>query len=208
MALIKCKYCGHEISDKAAKCPVCGKRNNRTLLMIGSFVLAMCVIGILLIILNPRVVGELTKQNENNDSGGKKARLTMMYSNAEKRMKSFDSKLSVISYDISVRADVISFYEAIVTLKEDIHSGKSIYSSINEFAKEAAKFDELEINEDSEYGKYIYNMQYLSMYPFFRTEYIENNSTDYDSGLVRSGYVYIIDVYLDDMLSNKPPNYK
>ena len=28
MALIKCKYCGHQMSDKAERCPKCGKNNN------------------------------------------------------------------------------------------------------------------------------------------------------------------------------------
>ena len=28
MALIKCNECGNEISDKAKKCPHCGKKNN------------------------------------------------------------------------------------------------------------------------------------------------------------------------------------
>ena len=28
MALIKCKYCGHQMSDKAEQCPKCGKNSN------------------------------------------------------------------------------------------------------------------------------------------------------------------------------------
>ncbi|WP_027206189.1 zinc ribbon domain-containing protein [Butyrivibrio fibrisolvens] len=209
MALVKCKYCGHEISDKAHKCPNCGKYKNGKLLIIGctivSCILVICIgIGLLLVSKqNSHIKGQLEESNSS-----KTMKSAALASEGVGIINSdLSLKLSILKYNESVRQEVYSFYEAILTLQNDIHSGKSIYSSIQTFSKEAAKFDELEIDEQSEFGEYIYNMQYLSMYPYFKAQFIDNNTTDFDAVLVRSGYVIVIDTYLDEMIKHIPPHY-
>ena len=50
MALIKCKECGNEISDKASSCPKCGWNNNQKSLIenIISFLGPLSILGIIL----------------------------------------------------------------------------------------------------------------------------------------------------------------
>ena len=53
MALIRCKECGHEVSDKATVCPKCGnkitivekKKNSTTKILIAVVLLALLVCG-------------------------------------------------------------------------------------------------------------------------------------------------------------------
>ena len=61
MALIRCKDCGHEISDKANVCPKCGnkiaassKKDNGSIKIIGAVLVVALLIGGGILFLNKR----------------------------------------------------------------------------------------------------------------------------------------------------------
>ena len=111
MALIRCKECGHEVSDKATVCPKCGnkitivekKKNSTTKILIAVVLLALLVCGAFFF---------LNKEDEANAAKGMVNETVSSEAESFDRNKATLLKVVKVEYDNSLEAQGNNTYEA------------------------------------------------------------------------------------------------
>lgn len=179
MAIIKCHICEKEISDKAKKCPYCNvtlkknKLKTTIILLIALITFFSIICGTAIIIQNYQAQKKIQEHNR-----------------------------IIQEYDDSVRETVLNFHDTFATVDEKIRNEnyKSLEDLVDTMKKPIEEFDQLPINEDSEFGQYIQTIKNNTMYTTFKMQYIDNDSYDLDYGLTTRGYAYLITIYTEKIL--------
>lgn len=177
MALINCSECGNQISSKAKKCPHCGSVSKKCKVKTIVLSVVSFVVVALLFYGLITVVQNYRKQKE------------------------------IQNYDESVYETVINFHDTFESVDERIRTRNytSLEGLIETLEKPINDFDNLLINEESEYGQYIKSVKNNIMYTTFKSQYIENDSLDLDYGLTSGGYAYLITIYTEEILKIELP---
>lgn len=222
MALIKCNICGIEISDKATKCPHCGKRVKKN-----KIVVPIVLIVILVIIGIGVFCG--WNQYQKIQEEKRKEQIESLLSQVDELYLILDfdgiqtcyDALNELGYDISkqqeileyerkVYPDAYGYYVAIKEFDEKLQKGE--YSSlrllVDTLKSPTEKFENLEINNESEIGKYISNVRSNPMYSVLNSEYVNSTEYDLDYYLTQWGYADILGMHSEMILEEKFPYIK
>lgn len=227
MALIKCKNCGGDTSDKAVKCPHCGKRvkNNKLVLLI-------LLVGVIIIFGGGGYFGwnqyqKLQEEKRIEAEKQKQEQIDNLLAQVDGLYASFDFEgiedcydsldelqydtskhRKILEYDKSVYEDAYNYYTGIESVNSKIHEGGygSLKKLVDTIKTPTKNFETLEINYESEIGKYISSVRNNVMYSTFNAEFINNEKYDLDDGLTSWGYADIIKTYTDYILEEKFPH--
>ena len=226
MALIKCKNCGGDISEKAVKCPHCRKRVKKNRLE-----LLMVLASVIIIFWGGGYFGwnQYQKFQEEKRIEAEKQRQEQIdnllaqvdglyasfdFAGIEKCYDSLDElqydtskQRKILEYDKSVYEDAYTYYTSIEKVNSKIHEGGygSLKELVDTIKTPTKNFETLEINYESEVGKYISSVKNNVMYSTFNAEFINNEKYDLDNGLTSWGYADIIETYTDYILEEKFP---
>ena len=218
MAIINCPNCGANISGEAKKCPNCGKRLKKR------NVILPLIIGIILIIICVGAyAGKQYQINQEKKINNILAQVDILYSTfsfdeIEKCYDQLDAlhydtakQRKLLEYDKEVYPAAYAYYQAITDADNKLHSGKynSLDSMINGLKTPTKNFEALEINTDSEIGKYINNVRNNFMYITFNAQFV-NADLQYslDYYLTSGGYVIILETYTEEIVKEKFPYIK
>ena len=199
MTLIRCKYCGAEISDKAKYCVKCTKKTKTAKkgMVIGG------IIGALVLIVSFIVCKQVIKYNNIKKEQLRQSQIKNIKEDIDEYYCKADfesietcmTQLEELNYDTSdinkiLEYDIVTyplaldFYFALRETQNDLqnHNYTSIKNEFRKLKKEFDKFDELEINEESKIGQWIQEVRTSADYIAFKTailndEYI-NKITD------------------------------
>lgn len=226
MALIKCKNCGGDISDKAVKCPHCGKRVQKNKL-----VLLMALVSMIAVLVLGGCFGwnQYQKFQEEKRIEAEKQRqekidnllaqvdglyasfdfegVEKCYDSLEELQYDTSKQRKILEYDKSVYEDAYAYYTAINNVNSKLYKGGygSLESLVNTLRTPTKNFEALEINYNSEIGMYINNVRSNVMYNMFNSEYVNSTKYDLDYGLTSWGYADIIKTYTNYILEEKFP---
>ncbi len=116
----------------------------------------------------------------------------------------------ILEYDRQVYPDAYAYYESIKDVDEKLHNGEynSLRALINKMISPTKNFEALEINRDSEIGKYINNVRNNNMYTMFNSEFVNSTEYDLDYYLTSWGYVTILETYTEEIVKEKFPYIK
>lgn len=116
----------------------------------------------------------------------------------------------ILKYDKQVYKDAYIYFEKINDVDKRLHNGKysSLRTLMDELKEPAEKFDALEINEDSEIGKYIWNVRNNIMYEGLNIQFVNNSEIDLDYSLISWGYVTILETYTGEIVKEIFPYLK
>lgn len=226
MALIKCKNCDEEISDKAVKCPHCGKRVQKNKLV--SLTVLVCIIIILVaggcfgwnqyqkIQAEKRIEAEKQRQEQIDSILAQVNELyaSFDFEGVEKCYNSLDElqydtskQRKILEYDKSVYEDAYAYYTAVNNVNSRLYKKEydSLELLVNTLRTPTKNFEKLEINTDSKIGMYISNVRNNVMYNTFNSEFINNTEYDLDYGLTTAGYAYVIETYMEQITKEKFP---
>lgn len=219
MALINCPRCKQSISDKAKKCPHCGKRIKRNKYIVAIIIVilfAIVVVGIYYGVNQYQLKQEKTRQ-ENIESLLQRvdelyARFDFeaiedCYDKLDKLYYSTTMQREILEYDRKVYKDAYAYYIAINDVNDKLHNGgyTSLQALVEEMKIPTMNFDNLEVNCDSVIGKYINNVKNNVMYSTFNSEYVNGTQYSLDCGLTSSGFRYVIRVYTEHIVKEKFP---
>lgn len=219
MALINCPGCGKDISGEAKKCPYCNKRIKKN-----KFILPVIIIILLLIVCIGAFYG--LRQYQKIQAEKRQAQIESLLAQIDEYYAVFDfdsiekyydaleelnydvsKQREVLEYDRKVYPDAYAYYEAINEINEKLHNGDydSLRALVNEMKNPTEHFETLEINNDSEIGKYINNTRGSIMYSMFNSEFVNSTEIDLDYYLTSRGYASILQTYTESIVKEKFP---
>ncbi|MCI8326699.1 MAG: cbb3-type cytochrome oxidase assembly protein CcoS [Lachnospiraceae bacterium] len=107
----------------------------------------------------------------------------------------------ILEYDRKVYEDAYAYYVAINNVNDKLHTGgySSLRNLIDTMKTPTRNFEALEINTDSEIGKYIGGVKSNIMYETFNSEYVNSTKYNLDYGLTSWGYAYVIETYTEQI---------
>lgn len=215
MALIKCPQCGKEISDRAIKCPQCKKiiKKNKTILFFTIvifiiFMFAYCGWKHYRKIQNEKYIEKLLIKVETLYTEFDFDGIEKCYDALDKLEYNTSTQREILEYDRNVYEDAYAYYVAIKNVNDKVHNGTygSLRALINTMEIPTKNFETLEINSDSEIGRYIERVRNNVIYDAFNSEYLNSTKLDLDSGLTSWGYEYLIGLYTEEIVAEKFPH--
>lgn len=222
MALIKCPKCGNEVSDKADVCPGCGVKINRKGKKKGIIIAA----GVLLIVIIIAVSALGVKQYNKVQEKKRQEKIQTILSDVDeyyaegdfKNIEASYDKLDQLKYDTGKKRIILQYDEEVydvvndfvntlndVKSKLDKNSYSSLRGLLNSLKTPMNKLEKLEVNTDSEIGKYVSGVTSNIMYTAFKSEYIYNETLDVDYWLTKSTHDSLITTYVDEILKVQYP---
>lgn len=219
MALISCTNCGKNISEQAKKCPHCNKRVKKNV-----FILPVIILISMLVVCVGIFYG--MKQYQKIKEEKRKMQIESLLSQIDKLYAVFDfesiekkyneleglhcdmkKQREILAYDKKVYPDAYAYFEAINEINKILHSGNyySLNGLVNKMKKPTDNFNVLEINLDSEIGKYINNVRSNSMYTMFNSEFVNSSKNNLDYYLTTRGYAGILQIYTEEIAKEKFP---
>lgn len=221
MALIKCPNCGKEVSDKAKECINCGreinKQKKKTIYLVASILLIIAIIvASTLGIKQYSKIQEEKRQEKIQEilsdvdkyyAVGDFEKIEDSYDKLDELKYDTSKKRKVLMYDEETYSAVNDFYNAFNSAKSQLsdNSYSSLRDLLNSLKTPMNKLDKLEVNMDSEIGKYVYNIKGNIMYTTFKSEYIDNEELDVDYWLTTLTYDTLITTYVDEILKVEYP---
>jgi hypothetical protein len=219
MALINCPSCGKDISEEAKRCPHCNRRIKKN-----KFILPVIIVILLLIVCVGVFYG--TKQYQKIQAEKRQVQIESLlvqidefyavldfdsiqknYDALEELHYDVSKQREILDYDRKVYPDAYAYYEAINDINDKLHNGdyNSLRELVNKMKNPTENFEALEINNDSEIGKYINNIRGNIMYSMFNSEYVNSTKYDLDYYLTSQGYAIILETYTEELVKEKFP---
>lgn len=197
------------------KCPECGKRlkkNKFILLIIIIILLIITCVGVVFgwkqyqKIQEEKIESILTQVDElysDFDFDG----IEKKYDALDKLKYDTSKQREILEYDRTVYEDAYAYYQSIKDVNERLYNGdySSLRALINEMITPTKNFEALEINNDSEIGKYINNVRNNVMYTSFNVDFVNNTNCDLDYYLTSLGYVSILKTYTGEIVKEDFP---
>lgn len=219
MALINCPDCGKNISEKAKKCPYCNKRMKKNKVM-----LPMIAVILLIVVCVGAFYG--WKQYQRVQAEKRQTQIENLLAQIDELYAIFDfdsieenydalealqydvaKQREVLEYDRKVYPDAYAYYEAINDINKKLHNGdyNSLRILVNELKSPTENFEALEINSDSEIGKYIDKIRGNIMYNMLNSEYVNSSKYDLDYYLTSGGYATVLRMHTEEIAKEKFP---
>lgn len=222
MALISCPNCGTDISEEAKKCPHCGKKLKKN-----KFIIPVIMVVVLIIACVGAFLG--WKQYQKVQEEERQEKIESLLTQVDEAYSIFDfdgieecynalddlrydtsKQREILEYDRMVYTDACAYYQAISDVDKRLHNGDytSLRALMNKMITPTKNFEELEINTDSEIGKYISNVRNNIMYTIFNSEFVNSTEYDLDYYLTSWGYVTILETYTEEIVKEEFPYIK
>ncbi len=230
MALLKCPYCDNEISDTAKKCPRCGKKLKKNKLILPIVIVIIIVIGCIggfLAWNQYQIIQEEKRQEQLRiEEEQRQEQISNLLTQVEELYVSFDfdaiekcydelyelqydvsEQREILDYDRSVYKDAYAYFEAINDFSDKLNKGGygSLRTLVDTMKKPTKNFLALEINLDSEIGKYIGVVRDSIMFTMFNSEFVNSEKYNLDYRYTKKDYEYIIDSYTDAIIKEEFP---
>jgi hypothetical protein len=214
MAIVKCPKCGGDVSDKAVKCPHCGKKLKQKTWFIFIIVVLICILACLFGYYKwtqqlkrqeakrQAQIENLLKQSEEAYAVFDFDTVAQCYDELESLDYDISQQRKLLEYDMSVYEDVYVFYTVICDMDDKLSSGSfnSLRTLVDSLKNPIEDFKALEINPESEIGKYIKNVRTNAMFQLLDIEYVNSNEEiDLDYEITQKTYVNIIRDCLDEI---------
>lgn len=116
------------------------------------------------------------------------------------------AKREILDYDRENYDTVHEFHSVLSSAYEKTQSSfVSNYEIISSMAAVYNKLDKIEYMNGSRVSNYAQSIRGNLMYEAFRSQYINNTSTNFDYYLTDWGYTYIINTYLEELIKEEYP---
>lgn len=222
MALICCPKCGADISEEAKKCPHCEKKLKKN-----KYIIPVIIVVVLIIACVGVFFG--WKQYQKVQEEKRQEKIESLLTQVDEAYSIFDfdgiedcydalddlnydmsKQREILEYDRKVYTDAYAYYQAISDVDRRLHNGDytSLRALINKMITPTKNFEALEINTDSEIGKYISNVRNNIMYTMFNSEFVNSTKYDLDYYLTSWGYVTILEGYTEAIVKEEFPRIK
>ncbi len=226
MALVSCTYCGKDVSEKAAKCPHCGKKLKKSKLILPVVLIVIIVAGCAGGYLGWNQYQKIQEEKRIEAERQRQEQIANLLAQVDELYVSFDfdeiencydalddlqydtsKQREILEYDRSVYKDAYAYYTAIKEVDDKLHQGgyTSLSFLISTMKAPTKKFEALEINLESEIGKYISQVRNNVMYSTFNSEYVNGTEYDLDYGLTSWGFELVIETYTEQIAAEKFP---
>ena len=212
MKQIQCPKCNSEIDEGQPFCPHCkqsltAKTSNRHRIVIIAIIaiialVVSCIFGLSHYLKAKAVkqqeeISELLRKVESSYKIGDFVAVKDLYDELDELKFDTAKKRELLEYDISVHDVAYNFYNVIISTNNTINhrSAFSLNKLVKDLKNTFDQFDALEVNLDSEIGKYINDVRNNVMYVTFEREFIHNNNYDMDYGITQGAYYLILGTY-------------
>lgn len=219
MALINCPNCGQDISEEAKKCPYCNKQVKRSKVILPVIIVILLLMTCVGLFYGWKQYQKIQEEKRQTQIENLLIQVDELYAvfDFEGIENNYDAleelhydvskRREILEYDKQVYPDAYAYYEAINNINEKLHNGdyNSLRALVNTMKNPTENFEALEINSDSEIGKYINNIKGNIMYNMFNSEFVNSTEYDLDYYLTSWGYVTILETYTEKIVKEKFP---
>lgn len=218
MALVKCKYCENEISDKATKCPHCKKRVKGKIIIPIIIVIATLIIAVagITVYMNVKRIEE-EKRQEQIVALNEKVEISyaemdfetvaICYDELEKLGCDMTIEREILEYDIEMAPVALEYYNAIVSADKKLlnYSYSSLKQMLTKLKVPTQAILDAEINENSKIGIYIRDVRANIMFQGFNELYIWGDTETIDAPLTQDAHAMIMQTYTECILDVEFP---